>query len=165
MAYAVLVALVLGGLVALLATSSVDALNVGSSTRPTTLEVESIVADPDVVVTLGGVITSGSNKNENGLTCPGTEAAGSKPVLRNGWTSGDAQYQLHIDEASGDAWPVGTIYKIDLFGDNALVATLFFKNDTAAGNIEGVKARINLGGPVSPYNTYTTIVTRLNGCP
>ncbi|MCH6588734.1 MAG: hypothetical protein IH805_10545 [Proteobacteria bacterium] len=116
-------------------------------------------------MTLGGIVTSASNKNGNGLNCPGTEAAGSKPIVRNTWTTGNAQYKLFIDEASGDAWPVGTIYKIDLFGNNAPIATLFFKNDTAAGSVEGVKARIDLGAPVSPYNTYTTIVTRLNGCP
>lgn len=165
MVNAVMVALALGGFIALLATTSVDALSVVSSTRPTTLKVETIQPDPDVVVTLGGVITSGSNKNENGLTCPGIEAAKSSPVVRNSWITGNAQYQLFIDEVSSDAWPVGTLYKVDLFGNNSLVVTLFFRNDNAASNVEGVKVRIDLGEPVSPFNSYTTIVTRLNGCP
>ena len=165
MVNAVMVALAVGGFIALLATTSVDALSVVSSTRPTTLVVESIQPDPDVVVTLGGVVTSGSNKSENGLTCPGREASGANPILRNNWISGNAQYRLIIEEASVDAWPVGTVYKVDLFGNNSLVATLFFRNDNATSNVEGVKVRIDLGAPVSPFNTYTTIVTKLNGCP
>lgn len=165
MANAVLVALVLGGFIALLATTSVDALSVVSSTRSTTLIVESIQPDPNVVVTLGGVAISGSNKNGNGLTCPGREASGANPILRNNWINGNAQYRLVIEEASADSWQPGTIYKIDLFGDNSLVTSLFFKNDNATNSIEGVKVRIDLGVPVSSFNSYTTIVTKLNGCP
>ena len=156
---------VLGSLTAVVAMSAVGTLMVDTSSIPLTISSETVQTDPDVVVTLQGNSTSGNDKSENALTCPGIEASGNKPVVRNDWVRGDKQYALLVEEASADAWPAGTIYRAEVFGDSSPIATLYFWNEVAKRALEGVEVRVDLGSPTLTYGSYTTVVTRLTECP
>ena len=161
-----ILASVLFGVVAVvLATSAVETLTVGTTASPLTITREVIQADSDVSVLLLGNSFSGSNKTGNGGVCPGLEAKGSNPVVRNAWTAGNLQYKVLIEEVSADAWPAGRIYRADVFGDGQLISRLYFKNANAGSTVEGVKMKVDLGSPTLLYGSFTTVITRLNACP
>ncbi len=161
----ILTAVLLGVVAVVLATSAVETLTVGTSASPLTITREVIQADPDVSVRLQGNAVSGSTKTENGEVCPGREAKGSDPVLRNAWVAGNLQYRVLIEESSADAWPAGRIYRADAFGDGQLITRLYFRNNTAGNRVEGVKMRVDLGSLTLLYGSFTTVITRLNACP
>ena len=160
-----ILAAVLFGVVAVaLATSAVETLTVNTVASPMAITREVIQADPDVSVLLQGNAVSGSTKTGNGNVCPGLEAKGSDPVLRNAWTAGNLQYRALIEESSADAWPAGRIYRADVFGNGQLISRLYFRNNTAGNGVEGVKMRVDLGSPSLLYSSFTTVITRLNAC-
>lgn len=161
----ILVAVLFGVVAVVLATSAVETLAVNTTASPLVITKEVIQADPDVSVLLQGNAASASAKTENGEVCPGREAKSSDPIVRNAWIAGNLQYRVLIEESSADAWPAGRIYRADTFGDGQLIARLYFRNNTADNNVEGVKMRVDLGSPSLLYGSFTTVITRLNACP
>ena len=163
--YVVAILILLGGM-ALLASTSVGALNVTSATSYVTLFKEQITPDADVRVTLQGHITQGGNRAANATICPGVEAASNNPIARGDLFADNLVYGGQIEEVISTSWDAARIYRIEVFGDGSLLATLHFQNANANGNqVEGVRFRVDLGSPNPPFKTYNTVVTRLNGCP
>jgi len=157
--------LLLGGAAALLLVATVETLDVDSDTMSLAIVKERIRADNDVATVFQGEARNTATRAGNGFVCPGVEAAPTSLVLRNDWTDGNWAYRALIEEASANAWPAGRVYKVELFGDSNLIATLYFKNDTASGNIEGASLRVDTGSATQKPKEYTTIVSRLDGCP
>lgn len=164
--YVVALLIVIGG-VALLASTSVGALNVATSTSFVTLLQEQVSSDADVRLTLQGHITQGGNRAANATTCPGIEAASNNPIARADLVAGNLVYGGQIEEALATSWDATRIYRIELFGDGALLNTLYFQNSNANGSqVEGLRFRVDLGSPNPTINEYSTIVTRVVGaCP
>jgi len=162
----VVAALILIGGVALLASTSVGAVNIASSTSYVTVFQERITPDADVLVRLQGHITQGGNRAANAVVCPGVEAAGNNPIARGDLIAGNLVYGGQIAEVISTSWDATRIYSVEVFGDGSLLRTLYFKNSNADGNqVEGVRFRVDLGGPSPTIDNYSTVVTRLNACP
>lgn len=160
------VALVLVGLGMLLVSGGVDTFTVAGSTQRLAVVEERYTVDSDVLLSLQGHINQGNNRSSNAEACPGREAAGNDPIARNDLLSGNLVYAARIEETAPDAWPVNRTYRVDVFGDGGLVATLYFTNGNANANqVEGVRIRADLGVTSGGPTSFSTIVTRLNGCP
>ena len=160
------VAIVIAVAVMLVMAATAGAFSVNTNTQTLTILDEKIQDDGATITTLNGESQAGSNRNENGLTCPGREANGNNRVLRNDWFRDNWQYRMIIQEAFPTAWPAGTIYKVELFGDGRLITTLYIKNDNAnATQVEGVNMRADVGSSTSKPDKYSTIISRLATCP
>ena len=163
--YVVAILILVGG-IALLASTSVGALSVTSTTAYVTLFQEQVVPDADVRVTLQGHVTQGGDRSANATVCPGMEAAGNNPIARDDLVAGNVAYGGQIEEVVATSWDAARIYRIEVFGDGSLLATLYFQNSNANGNqVEGVRFRADLGTSDPTLRAYNTVVTRLNGCP
>ncbi len=164
--YYVVAALILVGGVALLASTSVGALNVATSTSYVTLFQEQFTPDADVRFTLQGHISQGGDRAANATVCPGREAAGNNPIARGDLFVGNLVYAGRIEEVVATSWDAGRIYRIEVFGDGSLLTTLYFQNANANSNkVEGVRFRADLGSSNPAIENYSTVVTRLNVCP
>lgn len=162
----VVAALILLGGIALLASTSVGAFNVASTTSFVTLFQEQITLDADVRLTLQGHISQGGNRTANAVVCPGVEAAGNNPIARGDLTAGNLVYAGQIEEVVASSWDTTRIYRVEVFGNGNLLSTLYFQNSNANSNqVEGVRFRADLGSPNPNINSYNTVVTRLNVCP
>ena len=163
--HSVVAVLILVGGVALLASTSVGALNVASSTSFVTLFQEQITPDADVRFSLEGHINQGGDRAANATVCPGREAAGNNPIAREDLFAGNLVYGGRIEEVVATSWDAGRIYRIEVFGDGSLLATLYFQNANANSNqVEGVRFRVDLGSSNPAIDNYSTVVTRLNVC-
>lgn len=160
-----LAAFALGALGLVLITAAVGAFTVDSTTQRMLVRQESIKSERKVVVTLNGNGTAGSSRNGNGLSCPGREATTNNPVVRNDWVLDNLLYMTLMQEDKDNSWPVGRIYKVDVYGDGDPITTLYFKNDTAEAAVEGVRVRVDVGATGDAPQSYSTVVTRLNACP
>ena len=160
------VAIVIAVAVVLVMAATAGAFSVNTNTHSLTILDEKIQDDGATVTILDGEAQASSNRNENGLTCPGREAAGNNPVLRNDLVKDNWQYRMAIQEALPDSWPAGTIYKVEVFGDAQLLTTLYFDNSNAnATAVEGVDMRVDVGSSTSKPGKYSTIISRLATCP
>lgn len=161
-----LIVLVLGGVGLFLATAAVGTFTVDFATQRFAVIQERWAADSDVLVTLQGNSNSNNNRSATGTVCPGEEASKNNPQLRSDLTQGNLLYEVLIQENSSTAWIAGRTYKAEVFADSSLIDSRFFKNDTVdANNVEGVRLFVDLGSPSSPPESYSTVITRVNGCP
>jgi hypothetical protein len=75
-------------------------------------------------------------------------------------------YATRISEATPAAWPLDRTYRVDVYGDGSLITTLYFTNANVNDNQqEGVSMKADLGVASGGPTSFSTIVTRLNGCP
>lgn len=161
-----LTALALGGVGLLLATTSVGALTVDTSTQRLAVVEERLSVDPDVVITPQGVSTQNNDRNANADVCPGREASTNNANARGDLISGNLVYKAFVEESSVAAWPAGRIYRADVYGDGTLFSTLYFENGNANDSaVEGVKLIVDMGVTSGGPESYSTIVTRLDACP
>lgn len=152
--------------VVLVMAATAGAYSVSTSTQSLTILDEKIRDDGATITILNGESQVSSNRGENGITCPGREAASNNPALRNDLFKDNWQYKLTIQETLPDAWPVGTIYKAEVFGDGRLITTLYFENSNSNDSqIEGVDMSADVGSSTSKPEKYSTIISRLTACP
>lgn len=82
------------------------------------------------------------------------------PLGANAWV-----YRVDIRESELSAWEPGGYYRLQVYADGALVATLYAKNATDDGAaLEGVAATVDLGlPPTTPVlpDSYATVLTAL----
>ena len=159
-------ALVLVGFGMLLVSGGVDTLTVTGSTQRLAVVEERFALDADVLFTLEGHETQNNARPSNAEVCPGREASGNHPIIRNDLVAGNLVYAARISETSPTAWPLDRTYRVDVFGDGALITTLFLTNGNVSDNQqEGVSMKVDLGVASGGPTSLSTIVTRLNGCP
>lgn len=155
----------LGALVAVAALGcAAQTYTVTSSTKIMRTLSEANVIDADTLVRPTGVAT-GNNNAAAGLTCPGVEATTGNPNLRTALTNGHFNYSAVITEATGSSWTAGRIYRVQVYGDGVLRATLFFQNATNAAGVEGLTMTVGLGSATSYPSAYSVSVERLTACP
>jgi hypothetical protein len=126
---------------------SAYAFTVVSSTLNLHLNSEAIQTDASSVVTLTGINVASASAAGTGAA-PGTalEASPANPSLNNAMTAGDLLYTFTVTEAAAGSWDAATTYKVQIYGDNVLMTTLYFENATAdAGNVEGVAVNVDVG--------------------
>lgn len=137
------------------------AFTVTTSTLSLRLNSESLQTDAASTVTLTGITVAGSSVAPAG-DAPGSavEAAVANPSLNNAMTAGNLLYTFTVTEAAVASWNAATTYKVEVYGDNALLTTLYFKNAAADNaNVEGVDVIVNLGSPtVIPDNYVVQVV-------
>ena len=160
------IALVLVGIGLLLVSGGVDTFTVTGSTQRLAVVEERFTLDADVLFTLEGHELQNNDRPSNAEACPGREASGNHPIIRNTLVSGNLVYAARITETVPTAWPLDRTYKVDVFGDGVLMTTLYLTNGNASANQqEGVSMKVDLGVASGGPTSFSTIVTRLNGCP
>lgn len=157
--------LITTALLLLVMAATVGTLTVSSAIRTLMATRETMVTDTSTEVRQTGIDNGLGNRTQTGATCPGIEADNGFPQLQNTLIAGNWVRTEIIQEVIGSSWPAGRIYKVEMFADGVLKTTRYFQNATAAGAIEGVEFRVDLGmtGTTLP-NSYTTLVTLLSSC-
>ena len=159
-------ALLLVGIGILLLSGGVDTFTVTGSTQRLAIVEERFAIDIDVLIRLEGHESQSNDRPTNAEVCPGKEAAGSHPIIRNTLIAGNLVYAARISEATPAAWPLGRTYRLDVFGDGSLITTLYLTNANVNDNQqEGVSMKVDLGVASGGPKSFSTIVTKLNGCP
>lgn len=159
-------ALLLIGIGMLLVSGGVDTFTVTSSTQRLALVEERFGIDTDVFFTLEGHESQSNDRPSNSEVCPGREAAGNHPIIRNTLVSGNLVYAARISEVTPTSWPLGRTYRVEVFGDGSLITTLYFTNGNENDNQqEGVSLKADLGVTTGGPRSFTTIVTRQDACP
>jgi hypothetical protein len=137
------------------------AFTVATSTLSLRLNSESLQTDAASMVSLTGINVAAAPVAAAGVA-PGSpvEASTANPSLNNAITAGHLLYTFTVSEAAVASWDAATTYKVEIFGDNALLTTLYFANATAdAGNVEGVSVNVDLGSAtVIPDNYVVQVV-------
>ena len=160
------VGLVLVGIGVLLVSGGVDTFTVTGSTQRLALVEERFTLDTDVLFTLEGHESQNNDRPSNAEVCPGREASGNHPIIRNNLVAGNLVYAARITETVSTAWPLDRTYRGDVLGDGSLITTLYLTNGNASANQqEGVSMKVDLGVPSGGPTSFSTIVTRLNVCP
>ena len=159
-------ALLLIGIGLLLVSGGVDTFTVTGSTQRLAVVEERFASDTDVLLTLEGHESQANDRASNAEVCPGREAAGNHPIIRNTLVGGNLVYAARISEAAPTSWPLDRTYRVEVFGDGALITSLYFTNGNASSNQqEGVSLKADLGVTTGGPTSFSTIVTRLNACP
>ena len=159
------IALVLVGIGMLLVSGGVDTFTVTGSTQRLAVVEERFAVDGDVLIRLEGHESQPSARAPNAEVCPGLEAAGSHPIIRNTLVAGNLVYAARISEATPAAWPLDRTYRVDVFGDGSLITTLYFTNATVNDSRrEGVRVKVDLGVVSGGPTSFSTIVKRQDGC-
>lgn len=150
----------------LLVSGGVDTFMVTGSTQRLAIVEERFTVDSDVLIRLEGHESQSNNRSSNSEVCPGREAAGNHPIVRNTLVAGNLVYTVRISEATPAAWPLNRTYRVDVFGDGSLITTLYFTNaNSNDSQQEGVSMKADLGVASGGPTSFSTIVTRLNACP
>ena len=159
--------MVLLGVIIIGLLSTVGTVAVGQTTRSLQIAQEMVQSDGDTVTTLMGNQRAGSNKTANGETCPGIDAQTGDPELRNAWTKKNWLYKVRVEEVADDSWPVGRIYKVEVYGDGNLLTTspLYFQNSTVQSSVEGVRLFVDVGSDTQIPDTFTSVITMVTSCP
>lgn len=158
---------VLVGLIALLSTTSLDALTINNGTQRIAVVQERVRTDRDVQLTLMGQAIQNGDRSANVESCPGRPASSSGRVIRNDLVKDNLIYRVRLEEVSINDWPSDRIYRVDVYGDGNRISSLFFDNRNADDTVlEAVRVYVDLGiqDPRDGPETYSTIVTRLNEC-
>jgi hypothetical protein len=83
-------------------------------------------------------------------------------VSANRWV-----YTVDVYEAGNNTWSSSACYKVEVFGDGALMGTGYFKNATVVtGTVEGIVFKVDAGatGASSVASNWTSKVTATTGC-
>ena len=81
-------------------------------------------------------------------------------IVNGALTKDNFTYQFEVKESGIATWGNAREYRIEVFGDGALIATLYINNSTAdVSNVEGVTAKVDLGsGPTLPDAMTVTVL-------
>lgn len=159
-------ALLLVGIGLLLVSGSVDTFMVTGTTQRLAVVEERFAVDSDVLIWPEGQEAQTNNRASNAEVCPGREAAGNHPIIRNTLVTGNLVYTARISEATPAAWPLNRTYRVDVYGDGSLITSLYITNANFNDNQqEGVSMKADLGVASGGPSSYSTVVTRLNACP
>ena len=118
----------------------------------------------DATVTLNGLGTGLGTATGGplGASSPGVEATFPLGAVNNNLTAGNYIYQVELQEFAITSWTgsPAEIYKIEVYGDNALLATLFTTQGTANGTVEGVTVTVDLGSTTTAHDHFDIIIDR-----
>lgn len=141
-------------------------LSVPTTDSPLTVSAETLQQDTASSVVPNGVFVGDRDEAQNGLRCPGIEAADGSPRLVNDRVRDNYEYTATVEETSLTAWPAGRRYQVEVYGDGSKVAQLFLTNAVADdAKKEGVQVYVNLGSATSFPASFTTIARLITTCP
>ena len=149
--------------IVIISVAGVATLSVATTTTATSLTAESFVADSATTVENSGIskasaATSATGQTRGAAVDAGTNIAGTAvngTLIKDNFT-----YQLEVKESGANTWGSAREYRIEVFGDGALIATLYINNSSAdANNVEGVTVKVDLGsGPTLPDAMTVTVL-------
>ena len=142
------------GIVLITSTAAVATLTVNTTTTTLTLTAEDWTADSATTVANTWLGKASATAAASGTSAPGTEAAAGLPTVNTALTADNWLYQFDVKEASAAGWSSTAQYKIEVFTDGTLAATVYLQNATADNaSVEGVTVKVDLGSGNLPNGT------------
>ena len=133
-------------LIIIVSASAVATLTVTTTTTSVSLSAENLQADADTTVDNKSVLMASAASTATGQDAgSAVEATTALATVNSTISADDWIYQLEVKESGISTWGATRLIQIDLFTDGTLVDSLFVKNATADGTVEGVTARFSLG--------------------
>ena len=118
----------------------------------------------DATVTLNGLGAQLGTTTAGALggASPGEEATTPLGPVNNSLTAGNYVYKFEVKETLSGDWTgsPNEIYRIEVYGDNVLLTTLFTTQSTAVGTVEGVVVTVDVGSSTTIPDEFDVIVTK-----
>ena len=142
-------------------------INVGVGDEDIALAFNTYVVDADVLITLPDLTIATGTQSAVGDSTPGVESASPAADVRTALVPGNYQYTFLVIETGTGVWQSGEDFRIRVWGYDAvgptstLLGTLFVQQAAVDDlNVEGVRARMDLGSGTRVYDSYDIIVDR-----
>ena len=152
--------------IVIVSVAGVATLSVATTTTAASLTAESFVADSATTVENTGISKASANVSATGQTRgaaidAGTDVAGT--AVNGALTKDNFTYQFEVKESGIATWGSAREYRIEVFGDGSLLATLFIKNSPAdVNNVEGVTGKVDIGGGPTLPDAMTITVQKIS---
>ena len=148
---------IVGGVI-VTSVAGVSALAVTSTSTSITLQAEAVTADTANTTVDNEVFTKSSAVVSAAGTCsasPVTATIATFAAVNDALAVNDWVYQFDVKEAGNNTWVASQKYKIEVYGDGALLTTLHLTMPGTVDtlNPEGVTAKVSLGATSVPDNT------------
>ena len=152
--------------IVIVSVAGVATLSVATTTTATSLRAESFVADSATTVENSGISKAPATVSATGQARASAVDAATNvtaTIVNGALTKDNFTYQFEVKESGIATWGSAREYRIEVFGDGALIATLFIKNSPAdASNIEGVTGKVDIGGGPTLPDAMTITVQKIS---